>query len=118
MGYLLVLWGHFFADFACQTDEMEINKSKSHAWLMVHCMTYGVAIAIPMMLMYGTRGWVYGMAAGVTHWPVDLVTSRITSWLWRKELRHWFFWMIGFDQALHGTILWILFRTLIGGPYG
>lgn len=106
MGYTLALvWIHFVSDFPLQTDKMAINKSKSNKWLLAHCLTYSVLF----LLVFGWR------FAGVTflfHFATDWVTSRGTSYLWRHEQRHWFFTLIGFDQAIHLTTLLLTFSWL------
>jgi len=99
---ILVFWLHFLADFILQTDRMALNKSHSFKWLSVHAATYG----IPFLLI----GWKYAIINAAYHWCVDAVTSRCTSYLWQKNERHWFFVVIGLDQSIHMTCL---FLTLI-----
>jgi len=94
---IVIFWLHFIADFILQTDEMALNKSKSFKWLSLHALTYG----IPFLLF----GWKYAIINSAAHWLVDCVTSRITAYLWSKGERHWFFVVIGLDQAIHMTIL-------------
>lgn len=95
---LLVAWVHWFSDFVLQSDAMAKNKSSSVKWLSVHVATYSV----PFLLIFG---WKYAIINGILHWIVDFFTSKATAYLWKKEERHWFFVVIGFDQALHLTCL-------------
>ena len=103
-----IVWLHFLADFLLQTDKMAVNKSKSMFWLGVHALVY----SIPFFIL----GWKFAVFNGVAHWGVDAITSRVNSKLWAAEERHWFFTMIGFDQAVHITTLLLsasyLFATL------
>src|SRR6185369_10854612 len=94
---LAIFWLHFIADFILQTDEMALNKSHSFKWLSLHALTYG----IPFLLF----GWKYAIINSAAHWLVDCVTSRCTAYLWKHEQRHWFFVVIGLDQAIHMTVL-------------
>lgn len=95
---LVVVWLHFIADFLLQTDKMAVNKSKSFSWLTVHVAVYsGVLCAF-------CGPW-YALVNGVAHYLTDAVTSRVTSYLWKRSERHWFFVVIGLDQALHLTVL-------------
>jgi hypothetical protein len=94
---LLIVWMHFVADFLFQTDQMAINKSKSNKWLTIHIVCY---IAI-----FFVFGWKYAIVNAIGHWITDWCSSRLTSYLWKKEQRHWFFVVIGLDQAIHLTTL-------------
>jgi hypothetical protein len=95
--FLGILWCHFFGDFILQTDTMALNKSKSNKWLGIHSFVY----ALPFLWL----GWKFAAFASILHFAVDWATSRGTSKLWAANQRHWFFTLIGFDQAIHMTIL-------------
>ena len=95
--FLCLVWVHFVADFVLQSDSMALNKSKNNAWLFAHSFVYGFSFL--------WWGWEFAAMIGIAHFHVDWVTSRGTAWLWQAEKRHWFFALIGFDQALHITIL-------------
>ena len=97
-----IFWLHFLADFIMQTDEMALNKSHSVKWLSLHALTYG----IPFLLL----GWKYAIINSVLHGVVDFFTSKATSYLWSTGKRHWFFVMIGLDQAIHMTLLILTLR--------
>uniref|UniRef100_A0A6M3J149 DUF3307 domain-containing protein n=1 Tax=viral metagenome TaxID=1070528 RepID=A0A6M3J149_9ZZZZ len=97
MDYLILVWVHFFADFVLQSDKMALNKSSKFRYLALHCFVY----LIPF-LFFGI--W-FAIVNGVLHLIVDFVSSRVTTYLWRKEERHWFFVVIGLDQAIHITCL-------------
>ena len=101
---LSLIWLHFIADFLFQTDRMALNKSKSPAWLIFHCCIYA--------LCFSFYGAFFVVVAGVSHFMIDWITSKINVWLWLREERHWFFCMVGFDQALHITVLLLLFTRM------
>jgi hypothetical protein len=92
-----VVWLHFLGDFILQSDKMAQNKSKSIKWLSAHVCVY----TIPLLLL----GWKFALINGLAHWVVDFFTSKATTKLWEKKEVHYFFVVVGADQALHLTIL-------------
>ena len=94
---LTLVWVHFLSDFLLQTDRMALNKSSSVKWLSIHIGVY----SLPFFVF----GWQYALVNAGLHWLTDFVSSRITSRLWKQEKRHWFFVVIGLDQAIHLTCL-------------
>lgn len=103
---LCLVWLHFVADFILQTDKMALNKSKSNRWLLAHSVTY----SLPMLFFVGP---LYAVVNGAAHIVVDWCTSRVNSKLWQANERHWFFTMIGFDQAIHLTTLAVTYTVLM-----
>ena len=99
MNFLTIIWMHFIADFLFQTDKMAINKSTSNKWLAIHICAY-----TPIFFLIG---WKFALLNGLCHFVTDYFTSKATSYLWKKEKRHWFFTVIGFDQAIHMTTLYL-----------
>ena len=94
---LALVWIHVIADFVLQSDQMAINKSKSIKWLSLHVLVY--------TLVFSLFGFQFALINGAAHWITDFITSRITARLWVAGNRHWFFVVIGIDQALHLTTL-------------
>ena len=103
---LSLIFTHWVADFAFQSDSMAIKKSSSNIWLGFHVMTYIIAFL-----------WVWNVqflvANALIHFGVDYVTSRATSYLWGKEDRHNFFVMIGFDQFIHISTLILTYSWFV-----
>lgn len=94
---LFIVWLHFIADFVLQSDWMAINKSKNWLALLTHCGIYGAVFSV--------FGILYGLVNASLHLLVDSVSSRITTILYKRKERHWFFVVIGLDQALHLSFL-------------
>jgi len=94
-----LVWLHFLSDFILQTDKMAINKSSSNKWLGIHVLVY----SIPLLVF----GWQFALINCLAHAITDFFSSRATSYLWKKNERHWFFVVIGLDQAIHITCLFM-----------
>ena len=101
---LLLTWLHFIADFVLQTDRMAINKSSSNRWLAVHVLVYSVCL-LPF-------GWRFALVNGLLHFATDWVSSRWSRRFWEAGQRHWFFVVIGADQALHTSALFLIWTWL------
>jgi hypothetical protein len=104
---IILIWFHFFADFVMQTDEIAKRKAREPVICVWHAFLY----MIPL-LCYGAE---YALFNGVAHYIVDSITSKLTSWLYAKDQRHWFFVTIGFDQAIHMTTLIASVSLMSGG---
>lgn len=95
---MLVLFNHFVADFVFQSNWMAQNKSKLMIPLLVHIGVYSLFLLIPF-------GWKYALINGGLHFSIDIWTSRLSSYFWKKQKVHEFFVVIGFDQFLHACCL-------------
>lgn len=110
---LLIVWLHFVADFILQSDKVSKTKSGDNAVLAYHVMLYSLPF-IPFAAWYMPAG---ATAAFVginlaAHFITDYITSRMTSKLWKAGKVHWFFVVIGADQAIHMTTLFLTFAWL------
>jgi len=111
---LLLVWIHFVADFVFQADKVAIAKSKDSAILTTHVAIY-ITPFIPFAWWFMADVYVAAMWLLVNfcaHWVTDYVSSRLTTRLYQSGERHWFFVVIGADQALHFTALFATFAWL------
>jgi hypothetical protein len=99
-----ILFLHLLGDFILQSDWMAINKSRDTNALVAHTVVYSLCF-IPF-------GFVFYLITWATHTATDAITSRITSRLWQRGKRHWFFVVIGVDQFIHHTTLFVTYLLL------
>ena len=115
----LLLFTHWVADFIFQTHWQATNKSKNNMALAAHVGTYTL---IWLLFLYGyvignqmtftPMMFLFIPITFVAHFCTDYVTSRITSYLYKKEDFHNFFVVIGFDQLLHYLQIFLTFSWL------
>lgn len=99
-----IVWTHFLADFVLQTRQMAESKSFSNKWLGLHALIYTcpfIWVGIP-----------YAIINGILHFIIDWATSRLTSQFWLERKTTLFFIVIGFDQAVHISCLFITYYIL------
>lgn len=96
---ILVVWLHFIGDFILQTDKMALNKSTSDKWLAIHVLAYSV----PLLVI----GWQFALVNAIAHMATDWITSRLSSRAHKVGKRGLFFKIIGADQAIHLTCLFL-----------
>lgn len=102
---LALVWLHFLADFVLQSDEVARGKSTSNKILLHHVCLY----SIPFVFF----GIVFALVNGVLHFVTDWYTSRVSSCFWKQEKRHAFFLVVGFDQAVHMSCLFLTYIWLV-----
>lgn len=106
---MLIFILHWIGDFIFQTRQMADNKSSSIYWLTSHVLWYCMAFT-PFFFIIG-EGVAYIEFMAIlfgTHWVTDFITSKVTTWCWKKKKIKLFFTVIGFDQLIHAiTLIWI-----------
>lgn len=101
---LVLIWLHFVGDFLLQNDKIAKLKSSSLKWLAIHSYLY----AVPF-LFFGLK---IAAVIGSMHGVVDFATSKLTKKYAQNESKRMFFTVIGFDQALHLSMLIGLFAII------
>jgi len=110
---LTVLTLHWIADFVLQDDYMATNKSTSWKALMLHTMTYTLVWAPIALYTLGLwKALIFMIVTFICHTIQDRVTSKWTSILYEAKEYRLFFNVIGADQLLHYTQLFLTFLLL------
>lgn len=109
---LFLVWMHLFADFFLQNDKMALNKSTSNYWLAVHVSVYILPFSLLMVYFPIISVLLFMSVNWLLHFATDWYSSRVTSKLWKAGKRHWFFAVIGVDQALHMTALFLTYVVI------
>jgi hypothetical protein len=128
--YIIIV--HWIADFIFQAEEWAINKSKSNSHLFCHVFTYTLMFGLLTGFIfsnpcdYSAFGYCVDLSKlfpflGITfiaHFITDYITSRIVK---RKFENNEYgspipnfgaFSIIGFDQVLHYTQLFLTYQFL------
>lgn len=113
----LFLIVHFVADFILQTHWQAINKSSNNVALASHVASYTVCFALGALVILGFKFsfvpiMIFVLANGILHFVTDYVTSRITRELWNQKAWHNFFAVIGFDQLLHFSAIFLTLQYM------
>lgn len=93
---LICIWLHFIGDFLFQSDKIVTEKVHNFNALLLHCLYYSACF-----LLFGFK---FVLIVYFSHLMIDFIMTRFRN----PENRHWFFVGLGFDQALHISILIIL----------
>lgn len=106
--YLLVL--HFLGDFGTQFRWIANNKSHNQWILLLHGLFYGAVLTVGMYVVMPETVplSIFIMFAAfniVAHIITDAITSKMSSFFWKKELHYLFFCTIGLDQLIHNCTL-------------
>jgi hypothetical protein len=130
--FVIALLGiHFLADFPLQSRKIANNKGKDIRYLLLHGIDYTsvwlFAITIPLFIesllsmklniLGNTSIWyryyIYCLLNGVLHIMVDFVTSKFTSKFYARKEYSKFFTIIGLDQFIHTSILFITYNLIL-----
>ena len=110
---LFIIFAHWFADFVMQSNEVALNKSKNNMVLLEHVLMYSVGLWIVPFFMFITNQFEYIILTwvllnAILHGLVDYITSRTVAYYWNTD-RHKAFVVIGVDQAIHLSLLFITY---------
>jgi Protein of unknown function (DUF3307) len=104
VGWMLLLTAkHVVADFFLQNSWMAVGKDQAKGWalpLLAHCLVH-LAVALALILIVAPRFWFVALIDFAIHIAVDRAKGFCVATFRVKQEHHWFWWLIGIDQALH-----------------
>lgn len=114
--YLFFL--HWLSDFVFQIPWMANNKSHNRWALLLHCIVYSSVLGAglywlrPEYITLPEFGLFifFNLCA---HYLTDSITSKITSYFYKKEQFYLFFVTIGLDQFIHIATLLLSCQLII-----
>ena len=112
---MYVFFAHWFADFLCQSQWMSMNKSKNNFALSYHILTYGLVLTTFLLFVFRPEYnlFYFCVINTLAHFCIDYISSRITSFLYKKGDIHNFFVVIGGDQLAHTSLLILTINLLV-----
>lgn len=111
MTFVWLMFAHWVGDFLLQTSEMATGKSKSFKWLTIHVFVYSAVILIVSIILFGmNKALPYTILNLLVHWGVDFFTSKLAAHYHEKP--RVFYPVIGFDQFLHATTLYLTYLNI------
>jgi hypothetical protein len=110
---LILLLIHYVADFRFQTDWMALNKSKEFLPLATHVFIYALTFFVCGIFIFDFIDVLtFCLVTFIAHIFTDLITSQITTQLYKEERFRAFFNVIGFDQFLHAVQLILTYKFI------
>jgi membrane-bound metal-dependent hydrolase YbcI (DUF457 family) len=94
---------------------MAVNKSHNQLALLAHGLTYGAVLTVGL-LFYSKSITYENLALFIllntsAHILTDMITSKMTSFLYKKDQTYLFFMVIGLDQFIHTATLLLSYQT-------
>jgi hypothetical protein len=114
-GYILLIMlvGHFYADFVTQSHKQATNKATSKKYLTMHVLTYSFAItAFIVFFLPIQKTFLFLIITFLAHWITDYFTSKLARKYFDKKDYHNGFVVVGADQMLHYIQLYLTFQIL------
>lgn len=118
-----LLVGHWVGDFLYQSREIAENKGKSNVVLAKHVVMYSwafISFAFVDVCVFNKSSftgiqWVqFIVTNALLHFVTDYFTSRMTTKAYQDGDMKRFWNIIGIDQCIHTTCLYLTYRGLGG----
>ena len=120
----VILFGHWLSDFVLQKNKKSTRKKikyKNVKHILPHTLLYTTILTIGVNLLcitediycnYKLSVFYFFTITYITHFITDLVVTKINSKFLKKNQRHNYIVMIGFDQFIHATTLILIYNLI------
>jgi Protein of unknown function (DUF3307) len=100
---LIFIIKHFVADFLLQTSWMALGKERAEHWILPLSAHAGIHAAATFLIVTALMPRLYWLAAVdfVIHFTIDRSKALISRAANTDPTKATFWWLLGFDQALH-----------------
>lgn len=119
MELVYLMFCHCIADFCLQTESQAKGKSSNWNKLLEHTMLYSILMMLTSLLVFTQQGaLIFGLSCFILHTITDFVSSRLSKDRYLKGKMNGItgFWsIIGLDQFLHFTQIYLTYLYLTGG---
>lgn len=97
---------HFLADFYFQNAELAIKKNNQFKYLLVHCLIYGLVLAVPVFFSFdfATALLMLGIVI-VSHFTIDHLRIMLNK-KYNNNKFHYYSFIV--DQILHLIVIFIV----------
>lgn len=113
MELMLLLIGHFVADFVVQTDRMAELKKERRLWLFLHCAIYALLLAgITLLILPWSTAWLPIVLLSFSHGVIDVLRVHAEK-KFANNARDGLIIFLA-DQGVHILIIWSIYYFLIG----
>ena len=123
---ITILFGHWISDFVLQKNKKKKKvkgqvKNKNLKHILPHTLLYTVVLTSLVSILqlfniiqprYLFAILIFFIITYVTHFLTDFCITKVNEKFLRKNKRHEYFVTIGFDQFLHGTILFATIKLI------
>lgn len=109
--YLLVV-AHLVGDFVLQPSVIAIKKRGLNKYMLAHGVIMVFAFYLPL-INYSVKNVIIGsLAVFILHVLIDILTVEARRWLKAGPKDYYFWAILGIDQILHVSTLFVVFNYL------
>lgn len=114
--FTIIYWltAHYICDFLLQRNDDTTNKNHSINSLINHTIMYSITMGFFYFISSSNNYdyLIFTITMFLTHTFIDFITSKIETYLYRKNNIKGFFNIVGIDQLLHYITIFLTIKYL------